>query len=103
MASEGWYNHQYRHSGIRYLMPARQHNGQTNHIRRHRATCCWRQPEVVWIHPPAPANDAVPATVRTSVWKAAGMPSFLVCSDSLIEALRCLMSLGLALRTPSHR
>ena len=75
-----WYNHQHRHSAIRFVTPHQRHSGQANEICRHRArvyeqarqrhprrwtrsTRCWRQPEVVWINPPTPENDAKPATL----------------------------------------
>jgi len=63
-----WYNHQHRHSGIRFVTPDQRHRGRAEEICRHRAriyeqarqrhprrwsrsTRCWRQPEVVWINP----------------------------------------------------
>lgn len=75
MAFVDWYNHQHRHSGIRFVTPAQRHSGQASEIchlrasvyeqarQRHprrwtRSTRCWRQPEVVWINPPPPENDA---------------------------------------------
>jgi transposase InsO family protein len=68
-----WYNHQHRHSGIRFVTPDQRHSGQANAICRQRArvyeqarqrhprrwsrnTRCWCQPEVVWINPPTPEN-----------------------------------------------
>ena len=73
-----WYNHQHRHSGIRFVMPDQRHRGQAEEICRHRAriyeqarqnhprrwsrsTRCWRQSEVVWINPPPPENNIKPA------------------------------------------
>jgi putative transposase len=64
-----WYNHQHRHSGIKFVTPHQRHNGDAVEVCRHRAvvyeqarqrnpkrwsrsTRCWRQPEVVWINPP---------------------------------------------------
>jgi hypothetical protein len=64
-----WYNHQHRHSGIKFVTPQQRHGGQAVEICRHRAvvyeqargrnprrwsrsTRCWRQPEVVWINQP---------------------------------------------------
>jgi hypothetical protein len=64
-----WYNHQHRHSGIKFVTPQQRHDGQAVEICRHRAvvyeqargrnpkrwsrsTRCWRQPEVVWINQP---------------------------------------------------
>ena len=64
-----WYNHQHRHSGIKFVTPQQRHNGQAVEISRHRgvvyerarqlnprrwsrSTRCWRQPEVVWINRP---------------------------------------------------
>jgi transposase InsO family protein len=73
-----WYNHQHRHSGIRFVTPDQRHRGQADAIcqqparvyeqarQRHprrwsRSTRCWRQPEVVWINPPPPDNSSTPA------------------------------------------
>ena len=64
-----WYNHQHRHSGIKFVTPQQRHDGQAVEISRHRgvvyerarqlnprrwsrSTRCWRQPEVVWINQP---------------------------------------------------
>ena len=75
-----WYNHQHRHSGIRFVTPDQRHSGEAQAISRHRAqvyeqarqrhprrwsrsTRCWRQPEVVWINPPPPENTPTPATL----------------------------------------
>nr|WP_225323103.1 IS3 family transposase [Synechococcus sp. RSCCF101] len=75
-----WYNHQHRHSGIRFVTPVQRHSGQANAIcqqrarvyeqarQRHprrwsRSTRCWRQPEVVWINPPPPENGITAATL----------------------------------------
>jgi len=75
-----WYNHQHRHSGIRFVTPHQRHCGQAVEICRHRAhvyeqarllhprrwshsTRCWRQPEVVWINPPPPELDNGTATL----------------------------------------
>jgi putative transposase len=75
-----WYNHQHRHSGIRFVTPDQRHSGQADEICHHRAcvyeqarqrhprrwtrsTRCWRQPEVVWINPPPPEINAEPATL----------------------------------------
>jgi len=77
-AFAGWYNDQHRHSGIRFVTPSQRHSGEAIEICRHRArvyelarqhhplrwtgtTRCWHQPEVVWINPPPPENDAKPA------------------------------------------
>ncbi len=65
----GWYNHQHRHSGIKFVTPQQRHGGQAVEICRHRAVVyeqacqrnprrwsrsirCWHQPEVVWINQP---------------------------------------------------
>jgi transposase InsO family protein len=65
-----WYNHQHRHSGIKFVTPQQRHGGRAVEICRHRAvvyeqargrnpkrwsrsTRCWRQPEVVWINQPS--------------------------------------------------
>jgi len=69
-----WYNHQHRHSGIKFVTPQQRHDGQAVEISRHRAvvyerarqlnprrwsrsTRCWRQPEVVWINQPTDDLD----------------------------------------------
>lgn len=74
-----WYNHQHRHSGIRFVTPSQRHSGEAVAISRHRArvyeqarlrhprrwsrnTRCWCQPEVVWINPP-PENSVTAATL----------------------------------------
>jgi hypothetical protein len=62
-----WYNHQHRHSGIKFATPQQRHCGQAVEISRHRAVvyeqarqlnprrwsrskrCCY-QPDVVWIN-----------------------------------------------------
>jgi putative transposase len=65
---------------IRFVTPSQRHSGKAIEICRHRArvyelarqlhplrwtgtTRCWHQPEVVWINPPPPENDAKPATL----------------------------------------
>ena len=65
-----WYNHQHRHSGIKFVTPQQRHSGEAIAIYKKRtdlyeqarqrhprrwtgAPRCWRQPEVVWINPPA--------------------------------------------------
>jgi len=64
-----WYNHQHRHSGIKFVTPQQRHYGQAEGISHHRAlvyeqarqlnprrwsqsTRCWHQPEMVWIDQP---------------------------------------------------
>jgi hypothetical protein len=64
-----WYNHQHRHSGIKFVTPHQRHSGHAVELCRRRAhvyekarqkhprrwsrsTRCWRQPEVVWINKP---------------------------------------------------
>ena len=64
-----WYNHRPRHSGIKFVTPHQRHSGSAKAICRQRAevydaarranptrwsrsTCCWRQPEEVWINKP---------------------------------------------------
>jgi transposase InsO family protein len=78
-----WYNHQHRPSVIGFVTPSQRHSGEAVEISRHRArvyeqarqrhprrwsrtTRCWRQPEVVWINPPPPENDPIPATLARS-------------------------------------
>ena len=80
MAFVDWYNERHRHSGIRFVTPVQRHSGRAVAIARQRAavyerarqqhprrwsrsTRCWRQPEVVWINPPPPENDGMPATL----------------------------------------
>jgi transposase InsO family protein len=75
-----WYNHQHRHSAIRFVMPNQRHSGQPVAIcwqrarvneqarQRHpprwsRSSWCWLLPEVVGINPPPPEDDPEPATV----------------------------------------
>ena len=63
-----WYDHQYRHGGQAEpicSLPARVcAQARQPHPRRwSRTTRCWRQPEVVWINPPPPENDPIPATL----------------------------------------
>ena len=70
-----WYNHQHRHSGIKFVTPQQHHGGQALEICRHRTVIyekarqhnprrwsrsirCWHQPKVVWIHqPPDELNE----------------------------------------------
>jgi len=64
-----WYNHQHRHSGIKFVTPQQRHGGHAvkicqrrtqvyekarqKHPRRwSRSSRCWRQPEVMWINKP---------------------------------------------------
>jgi transposase InsO family protein len=73
-----WYNHQHRHSGIRFVTPAQRHSGEAEAICRRRARVyeqarqrhprrwsrsarCWHQPDVVWINPPPPEKAVNPA------------------------------------------
>jgi putative transposase len=80
LAFVDWYNHQHRHSGIRFVTPDQRHSGQAVAICRQRAqlyeqarqrhprrwsrtTRCWRQPEVVWINQPPPENSIIPTTL----------------------------------------
>jgi transposase InsO family protein len=75
-----WYNHQHRHSGIKFVTPQQRHCGEAIEICRHRAQVyeqarqrhprrwtgaprCWRQPEVVWINPPTDDLVAQTATL----------------------------------------
>jgi transposase InsO family protein len=75
-----WYNHQHRHSGIKFVTPQQRHCGQAVEICQNRArvyeqarqlhprrwsrsTRCWHQPEVVWINPPPPEMKAETATL----------------------------------------
>ena len=71
-----WYNHQHRHSGIKFVAPHERHSGQAVGICRYRTGIyerarqlnprrwsrsirCWHQPEVVWIsEPPDELNEA---------------------------------------------
>ena len=73
-----WYNHQHRHSGIKFVTPHQRHSGQAVEICRQRADVyekarqkhprrwsrssrCWRQPEVVWINKPQEEPLETPA------------------------------------------
>ena len=75
-----WYNHQHRHSGIRFVTPDQRHSGEAVEICRQRSqvydlarqrqprrwsrnTRCWRKPEVIWINPPPPENTIHPTTL----------------------------------------
>jgi hypothetical protein len=75
-----WYNHQHRHSGIKFKTPAQRDSGLDVEICRHhiivyeqarqrhprrwsRSTRRWRQPEVVWINPQPPGIEHLPATI----------------------------------------
>ena len=74
-----WYNHQHRHSGIKFVTPQQRHSGVAIAICKKRAdlyeqarqrhprrwtttTRCWRQPEVVWIN--QPADDFIAHTAK---------------------------------------
>lgn len=74
-----WYNHQHRHSGIKFVTPQQRHSGHAVEICRQRAhvyekarlehprrwsqsTRCWRQPEVVCINNP-PEEPMTPPAV----------------------------------------
>ena len=74
-----WYNHQHRHSGIKFVTPQQRHSGVAIAICKKRAdlyeqarqrhprrwtttTRCWRQPEVVWIN--QPADDFIAQTAK---------------------------------------
>jgi putative transposase len=69
-----WYNHQNRHSGIKFVTRQQRHEGQAVEVSRHRAviygrarklnprrrsrsTRCWYRPEVVWINQPPDELD----------------------------------------------
>ena len=77
-----WYNHQHRHSGIKFVTPQQRHCGEAIGICRQRsrvyelarianprrwtgAPRCWRQPEVVWINPPA--DDFIAHTAKLNL------------------------------------
>jgi putative transposase len=70
-----WYNHQHRHSGIKFVTPQERHSGQAAQICRHRdvvyeqarqrnprpwsrSIYCWHQPAVAWINQPPDDLDA---------------------------------------------
>ena len=70
-----WYNHQHRHSGIKFVTPVQRHSGRAIEICCQRAVVyerarrchprrwsgsprCWHQPEVVWINQPPDDHDA---------------------------------------------
>ena len=65
-----WYNHQHRHSGIKFVTPHQRHCGEaieicrqrsrvyelariTNPKRLSRSIRCWKQPDLVWINKPS--------------------------------------------------
>ena len=71
-----WYNHQHRHSGIKFVTPHQRHSGTATAICQQRAdvyekarqaqprrwsrsTRCWRQPEEVWINKPPEETDPI--------------------------------------------
>jgi len=71
-----WYNHQHRHSGIKFVTPHQRHSGTATAICQQRAdvyekarqahprrwsrsTRCWRQPEEVWINKPTEEPDPI--------------------------------------------
>ena len=71
-----WYNHQHRHSGIKFVTPHQRHSGTATAICQQRAdvyekarqahprrwsrsTRCWRQPEDVWINKPPEEPDPI--------------------------------------------
>jgi hypothetical protein len=71
-----WYNHQHRHSGIKFVTPHQRHSGTATAICQQRAdvyeksrqahprrwsrsTRCWRQPEEVWINKPTEERDPI--------------------------------------------
>ncbi len=73
-----WYNHQHRHSGIKFVTPVERHSGaakaicqqraevyekalQANPTRWSRTTRCWRQPEEVWINRPTEEPEPIVA------------------------------------------
>ena len=93
-----WYNHQHRHSGIKFVTPQQRHCGEAIEICRHRAHVyeqarqrhprrwtgaprCWRQPEVVWINPPADDFIAQTARLALAAKSAAETSSFLAVTD----------------------
>jgi transposase InsO family protein len=64
-----WYNHQHRHSGIKFVTPEQRHCGEAIEICRQRSRVyelarianpnrwsrsirCWKQPDLVWINEP---------------------------------------------------
>ena len=64
-----WYNHQHRHSGIKFVTPQQRHSGEAIEICRQRSRVyelarianpkrwsrsirCWKQPDLVWINEP---------------------------------------------------
>jgi transposase InsO family protein len=74
-----WNNHRHCHRGTKFVTPHQRHNGNAVKICHHRAvvyeqarqrhplrwsrsTRCWRQAEVVWINPPTPEIQHLPAT-----------------------------------------
>ena len=69
-----WYNHQHRHSGIKFVTPHQRHSEaakaicqqrtdvyesarRANPTRRRGATRCWSQPSEVWINKPTEEPD----------------------------------------------
>jgi putative transposase len=80
------YNHQHRHSGIKFVTPHQRHSGHAVERCRHRAdvyakarpelprrwsrsTRGWRQPEVVWINkPPDEPQSALAVPLAEAAW-----------------------------------
>ena len=73
-----WYNHQHRHSGIKFVTPQQRHSGaakaicqqraevyeaarQANPTRWSRNTRCWSQPAEVWINKPPEEPEPIQA------------------------------------------
>ncbi|WP_191964732.1 integrase core domain-containing protein [Synechococcus sp. RSCCF101] len=71
-----WYNNEHRHSGIKYVTPSQRHHGLADAIcevrrrtyekayrlhpaRWSRHQRCWKQPDIVWINHPRPAEHRV--------------------------------------------
>jgi putative transposase len=69
-----WYNHQHRHSGIKFVTPHQRHSGtatlichqrsdvyekarQAHPTRWSRRTRCWCQPQEVWINKPTEDHE----------------------------------------------
>jgi len=77
-----WYNHQHRHSGIKFVTPHQRHSGtakaiclqraevyktarRANTTRWSRTTRCWSQPAEVWINKPKKEPDPILALPLT--------------------------------------
>lgn len=77
-----WYNHRHGHNGdaqeiCRHRAVVYERARQRNPRRWSGSSRCWRQPEEVWINPPAAEDKFTPATFAMAARTAGGASSFL--------------------------